>query len=1198
VAVGPLDEAFVEVSADVSRAERNLDGLHNEMEDVERAGEEAAESIEASFEEATRDVRRSFERMGDGAFDDVADDSQRAARQIVDDMVRAGQLSDAALEEIGGADVFAELVAQARAAATGIDVAFRDAGGRLRNGAGQFIPPGAFTGVVVESAAAAREIEAAFRTAGVISDAALTEIGGADAFATAVASAEVAAESIEHSFRDSADDSVRALARIGTAGASFSLLGTGAAAAALAVGAAAAATVGFGLAGAASLETTTVGFEALLGSAQEADAFIREMQAFAANTPFDFQGLADNARRLLATAEAAGLARDEILPTIEVIGDLAAVLGATPESITRVVRALGQMASRGKVSTEEMLQLAEALPGFAPFQAMADGLGLTTAELQEQITGGLIPAKEGIDALLEGMADFPGAAGAMAAQAQTLTGVLSTFKDTVQIALTEAFQPLVPEIKDLLRAATPVIEDALGTLAPALGSAASGILGSVLGVFEGLTPGLAAIFAGLGEAFDVLAGPLADLATDLSTAFAPVEQLLPALAEALVPVMDAIGQLAVALIPPLIEAMTSLATAVTPVLVVLAEVVGVLADAFAPVLELLSDQVGLLADAFGEAFQAMDDSGTLDLLADSLQDLAIAAQPLVQAFGSLLVTAVEELLPPLLQLAELGLGTLATLISEVLIPLMPTFEEALRTIADALAVVLPPLAELIGSIGEALLPVIAELVEALAPVVAEQIGQFAKAFALITEALVPVLPALSELALAIGDALVDAIEELGPSLPELATAFTDMAIAMTELFVAVTPLLVPMIELATLITSEITAPVLIELAEAIGYVAEKFAMLAEGMRRTAEALSTYLAPGIEVLAGLLGGLGGVAVDQVVNAFQTLGDIAEGALNGALSALAHGVAGLIVAMDILQSGPIRLVIAAGLTMAGVFNGVLQAGIQAVMSAGQFLSAVFTGALQVAMNTVTNVGRVLNTFVLTPMGNLLSGVVAGGAIVAQVAMASFRGAIAGVTGVAQGVLGVLRSIGGFLTDTLAGALSVAAGAWRGIQSAVSGALGVLGAIVGAAQRAADAVGRVIGAIGDLPGAGFLGGLIGALPFAAGGIVTEPTFAVLGEQSRREVVLPLTDPARTLALAEQSGLFDVLARAGAFANRGPANGGTTVTRQVTGGDSTSVVVHATFGVVPSRAEARAAADEIGEGVAAVLDRRLARVTAQIAS
>lgn len=64
-------------------------------------------------------------------------------------------------------------------------------------------------------------------------------------------------------------------------------------------------------------------------------------------------------------------------------------------------------------------------------------------------------------------------------------------------------------------------------------------------------------------------------------------------------------------------------------------------------------------------------------------------------------------------------------------------------------------------------------------------------------------------------------------------------------------------------------------------------------------------------------------------------------------------------------------------------------------------------------------------------------------------------------------------------------------------------------------------------------------GSLPrlpqFERGGIVDSPTVALIGEKNKREVILPLTDPARANQLAQQSGLMDIL--------KGGAQGATNV-------------------------------------------------------
>jgi hypothetical protein len=161
------------------------------------------------------------------------------------------------------------------------------------------------------------------------------------------------------------------------------------------------------------------------------------------------------------------------------------------------------------------------------------------------------------------------------------------------------------------------------------------------------------------------------------------------------------------------------------------------------------------------------------------------------------------------------------------------------------------------------------------------------------------------------------------------------------------------------------------------------------------------------------------------------------------------------------------------------------------------------------------------------------------------------------------------------------------------------GILESIVDAAGNAVDAIGNVVDAIGNIPGAGVVGDLLGGLPgLEAGGIITQPTIAMLGEKAKEEVVLPLTDPKRTLELAHQSGLFGVLARAGAFDGSVPATAAAHGAVVGAAAGATIINLEAHFGTVPNARDARAAGREMGRGVAEVLDKRHARVTAQIAS
>ena len=184
-----------------------------------------------------------------------------------------------------------------------------------------------------------------------------------------------------------------------------------------------------------SMEQSAIAFETMLGSAEAAGKMLKDLKDFAATTPFEFMELQGAAKRMMAY----GFAADEVLPKLTIIGDAAAALGGGSEMIGRITLALGQMQAKGKVSGEELRQLSEA--GIPALKYLADAAGMTTAEFTDFQKKGIVPAKEALDALLQGMkGDF---GGLMAAQTATAAGQVSMLKDEVsylQIALGDTFR--------------------------------------------------------------------------------------------------------------------------------------------------------------------------------------------------------------------------------------------------------------------------------------------------------------------------------------------------------------------------------------------------------------------------------------------------------------------------------------------------------------------------------------------------------------------------------------------------------------------------------------------------------------------------------------------------------------------------------------------------------------------------------------
>lgn len=198
------------------------------------------------------------------------------------------------------------------------------------------------------------------------------------------------------------------------------------------VGALAAVMTGVGIAAvkmAGEMEQSEIAFETMLGSTAKAKEFLGELADFAAKTPFELPGLVDASKRLLAF----GFQAEEIIPMMTAIGDAVAGLGGGAEQINRVTTALGQMLAKGKVSAQEMMQLAE--QGIPAWQYLADAIGVSIPKAMKMAENGAIDARTGIQAVLAGMRkDFDGL---MQKQSESLLGLWSTARDNIGAILRE-----------------------------------------------------------------------------------------------------------------------------------------------------------------------------------------------------------------------------------------------------------------------------------------------------------------------------------------------------------------------------------------------------------------------------------------------------------------------------------------------------------------------------------------------------------------------------------------------------------------------------------------------------------------------------------------------------------------------------------------------------------------------------------------
>jgi len=280
---------------------------------------------------------------------------------------------------------------------------------------------------------------------------------------------------------------------------------------------------------AADMQQTKIAFTSMLGSGERAAGFINELKEFAAKTPFELPGLVNASRQLLAF----GFDAEKIVPMMTSIGDAVAALGGGEFEINRVTRALGQMQAKGKVSAEEMMQLAEL--GIPVWELLAKKIGTDIPTAMKKASSGAIDAATGINAILTGMTEKFG--GMMAEQSKTFLGRLSTLKDNATQALMAVGEALLPLAEKLMAFAEPAV-----VWLKKVGESFAALPGPIQGVVIGLT-GLTAMAGPM----LYLVGSLAGAALQIGNLVAQMPKLNALLSVAAGPagwIMLAVGALA------------------------------------------------------------------------------------------------------------------------------------------------------------------------------------------------------------------------------------------------------------------------------------------------------------------------------------------------------------------------------------------------------------------------------------------------------------------------------------------------------------------------------------------------------------------------------------------------------------------------------------------------------------------------------
>lgn len=246
----------------------------------------------------------------------------------------------------------------------------------------------------------------------------------------------------------------------------------------------------------AKLEQTKISFQTLMGGAEQAAKHIDELRKLSTSTPLEFQSLTKMSQRL----QGAGIAAKDVTALIKDIGNTAAATGdLTADRMEGIGVAISQVFAKGKVSAEEMEQLAER--GIPAWRILSQQLGLTIGQTRELAEKGKITSQQFLDAFQQFTRMNFG--DAMQKQAATFTGAMNVITNIAMVTAEQAFRPIFEKISTFgadvarsLREQQGTVENAGVSFGFALGEAIaagveqSGLNGYFSNFFENQFAGL------------------------------------------------------------------------------------------------------------------------------------------------------------------------------------------------------------------------------------------------------------------------------------------------------------------------------------------------------------------------------------------------------------------------------------------------------------------------------------------------------------------------------------------------------------------------------------------------------------------------------------------------------------------------------------------------------------------------------------
>ena len=259
----------------------------------------------------------------------------------------------------------------------------------------------------------------------------------------------------------------------------------------------------------ASLETSAIKWETLLGTQDKANKMLKDIEKFAATTPFEKMGVEAMATQL----HNAGFKGQDLFNQLTKFGDLAGAFGVQNDSLQEMVRQYSQVKQAGLAYTEDLNILQDR--GIPIYKALAEELDINTADVKKWASEGKISA-DIYQAALDNLAK--GVEGGMDKQSQSFEGLKSTVKDTFDQITGILSKPIFEFLKEQLQNVLPLLESITTSLSE------NGLMGTIQKFAPGIQPFIESamsIFKTMGETVGQIVQSMTDFWNEHSSWLVP-----------------------------------------------------------------------------------------------------------------------------------------------------------------------------------------------------------------------------------------------------------------------------------------------------------------------------------------------------------------------------------------------------------------------------------------------------------------------------------------------------------------------------------------------------------------------------------------------------------------------------------------------------------------------------------------------------